>query len=55
MSSEDDTLDALPAAPVKKRRIQRACDICRQKRRPVSMSLRWFADYYEEVYVLLGE
>ncbi|KAJ7073102.1 fungal-specific transcription factor domain-containing protein [Mycena amicta] len=33
MSSEDDTLDGLPAAPVKKRRIQRACDICRQKRR----------------------
>ncbi|KAJ7023104.1 fungal-specific transcription factor domain-containing protein [Mycena alexandri] len=33
MSSEEkDTLDRIPA-PSKKRRIQRACDICRQKRR----------------------
>ncbi|KAJ7456061.1 fungal-specific transcription factor domain-containing protein [Mycena latifolia] len=33
MSSEDGDLPDIPAAPVKRRRIQRACDVCRQKRR----------------------
>nr|GAT54017.1 predicted protein [Mycena chlorophos] len=33
VDSFQDAYDALPAAPAKKRRIQRACDICRTKRR----------------------
>ncbi|KAF7288615.1 Zn(2)-C6 fungal-type domain-containing protein [Mycena indigotica] len=32
-STIQDEVNALPAVPVKKRRIQRACDSCRQKRR----------------------